>query len=68
MRASPISLIQTHIKIKNHYKEGTDPEEKYLSSKLRDVSKQPCKIPFLQTAQTAKNVGSVVKCAECKKP
>ena len=52
----------------HHYKEGTDPEEKYLPSKIQDVSKQPHKIPFPPTAQTAKNVGSVVKCAESIKP
>ena len=51
-----------------HYKEGTDPEEKYLPSKLADVSKQPHKVPFSPTAQTAKNVGAIIKCADCKKP
>ena len=30
----------------NHYKDGTDQEDKYLSSKLQDVSKQHHKIPF----------------------
>ena len=37
-------------------------------SKFQDVSRQPHKIPFPPIAQTAKNVGSVVKCAECKEP
>ena len=39
-----------------------------LPSKLQYVSKQPHKIPFPPIPQTAENVGSVVKCAECKKP
>ena len=43
-------------------------EEKYLPSKLQDVSKQPHNVPFTPTAQTAKNVGMIIKCSECKKP
>ena len=52
----------------NHYKEGRDPEEKFLPSKLLDITKQPTNIPFKATAQTANNVGATVKCSDCKKP
>ena len=49
------------------YREGSDPDQKYLPSKLQDVSKQPHNLPFTPTAQAAKNVGLIVKCSECKK-
>ena len=51
-----------------HYKPGDDPTEKYLPSKLENPEKQPHGIPFPPTAQTAKNVGFVIKCSECEKP
>ena len=50
-----------------HYKEGVDGLEKYLPSKLEDVSKRLHNVPFTPTAQTAKNVGFTLKCTECKK-
>ena len=51
-----------------HYKEGVDPEEKYLPSILENVEKSPHGIPFSPTAQMAKNVGFVITCLECEKP
>ena len=50
-----------------HYNEGSDESERYLPSKLADVSKQPHNVPFPPIAQTAKNVGSIIKCSCCKK-
>ena len=50
------------------YKEGVDSDEKYLPSKLQDVTKQAHGLPFSPTAQTAKNTGLTVKCCHCKKP
>ena len=50
------------------YKEGVDNDEKYLPSKLQDVTKQAHRLPFSPTAQTAKNTGLTVKCCHCKKP
>ena len=50
------------------YKEGYDPDEQHLLSKLEDVSKQNHNIPFTPTAQTTKNVGFVIKCTSCSKP
>ena len=50
------------------YKEGFDEEEKYLTSRLVDVTKQPHGLSYSPTAQTAKNTSRNVKCAECKKP
>ena len=49
------------------FKEGRDDKEKYLTSRLVDVTKQPHDLPFLPTGQTAKNVPKNVKCSECKK-
>ena len=49
------------------YKEGIDKDEKYLPSKIEDPSKADHKIPFTQTAQTAKNVGLLLNCDECSK-
>ena len=49
------------------FKEGTDDEEKFLTSRLVDVTKQPHGLPFAPTTQTAKNVSKIVKCSECKK-
>ena len=51
-----------------HYNEGSDPTEKYLPSTLENVEKQDSGIRFPVTAQTAKNVGFVIHCTECKKP
>ena len=50
------------------YSEGSDPLEKHLPSKIEDISKQSHEIPFTPTAQTAKNVGFVLRCDECNKP
>ena len=50
-----------------HYSEGLDENEKFLPSKLQEVSKQPHNVPFTPTVQTAKNVAMVIKCTECKK-
>ena len=50
------------------YKEGTDEDERYLPSKIDDPSKRDHKIPFTASAQTAKNVGILVRCDECNKP
>ena len=51
-----------------HYRPGSDPEEKYLPSKLEDPEKRPHNVPFSPSAQTATNVGRLIKCEECKKP
>ena len=51
-----------------HYREGVDPEEKYLPSILENVEKSPHGIPFPPSAQTAKNVGFIISCVECQKP
>ena len=51
-----------------HYNEGSDPTEKYLPSILENVEKQDSGIKFAVTARTAKNVGFVIRCTECKKP
>ena len=37
-----------------HHSEGLDENEKFLPSKLQDVSKQLHNVPFTPTAQTAK--------------
>ena len=47
------------------YEEGLDPSEKNLPSKLEDVTKQCHNVPFMPTAQTAKNVGYIIPCKEC---
>ena len=51
-----------------HYRPGSDPKEKYLPSKLEDPEKRPHNVPFSPTAQTATNVGRLIKCEECTKP
>ena len=51
-----------------HYRPGKDPSERYLPSKLEDAEKRPHNVPFTPSAQTAKNVGITVKCAECERP
>ena len=51
-----------------HYKQGEDPDEKFIPSKLEDPSKRNHGMPFMPTAQTALNVGTVIKCTECRKP
>ena len=48
--------------------EGNDPEETYISSKLEDVTKRNHGMDFSPSAQTALNVGMVIKCSERKKP
>ena len=50
------------------YEPGSDPSEKFLPSKLEGIEKNPHNIPFSLTAQTAKNVGFVIKCEACDKP
>ena len=50
------------------FKEGTDDDEKFLTSRLVDVTKNPHGLPFSPTTQTAKNVSKFVKCSECQKP
>ena len=54
--------------LESGYIEGEDPREQYLPSKLLDISKQCHNIPFNPTAQTAKNVGILLNCTECRKP
>ena len=49
------------------YRPGSDPEEKYVPSKLVDPEKRSHNIPFSLSAQTSKNVGFVIKCEECQK-
>ena len=61
----PVQYDHNGIKL---YKEGVDSDEKYLPSKLQDVTKQAHGLPFSPTAQTAKNTGLTVKCCHCKKP
>ena len=39
-----------------------------MPSKLEDVSKRNHGMDFSPSAQTALNVGSTIKCTECKKP
>ena len=51
-----------------HYRPGSDADEKFLPSKLHNAEKRPHNIPFSPTAQTAKNVGLTIKCTECEKP
>ena len=51
-----------------HYTPGSDLSEKFLPSTLENVEKSPHDVPFSPTAQTAKNVGFVISCSECKKP
>ena len=51
-----------------HYKEGNDPDEKFLPSKLENPEKRPSGIPFSPCAHTAISVGFTVKCSECNKP
>ena len=51
-----------------YYKQGDDPEETYIPSKLEDVTKRNHGMDFSPSAQTALNVGMVIKCSECKKP
>ena len=50
------------------YKPGSDPEEKYLPSKLENPEKRSHNIPFSPSGQTAKNVGITIFCEECKRP
>ena len=49
-------------------KPGSDPEEKYLPSKLENPEKRSHNIPFSPSGQTAKNVGITIFCEECKRP
>ena len=51
-----------------HYRPGSDPDEKFLPSKLHNAEKRPHNILFSPSAQTAKNVGMTVRCIECEKP
>ena len=51
-----------------HYKQGDDPEEIFMPSKLEDITKRNHGIDFSPSAQTALNVGSIIKCSQCKKP
>ena len=51
-----------------YYKQGDEPEETYIPSKLEDVTKRNHGMDFSPSAQTASNVGMVIKCSECKKP
>ena len=50
-----------------HYEPGSDAEEKFLPSTLEDVKKRPHNIPFSPTAQTAKNIGFIIRCEEHNK-
>ena len=50
------------------FKEGIDEEEKFLTSKLADITKQHHGFSFSPTTQHAKTVCKYIKCAECKKP
>ena len=63
----PDSIPYTDVEGVKRFKEGRDDEEKFLTSRLVDVSKQPHGLPFAPTAQTANNVSKIVKCSECKK-
>ena len=45
-----------------HYSEGLDENEKFLPSKLQDVSNQLHNVPFTPIEQTTKNVAMVIKC------
>ena len=47
---------------------GSDPSEKFLPSKLKNSDKRTHEIPFISTAQTAINVGKIVKCIHYLKP
>ena len=47
---------------------GLDPPEKFLPSKLENPGKRTHGIPSTPTAQTAINVGKIVKCNHCLKP
>ena len=51
-----------------HYQPGSDPEDKFLPSKLKDIEKGPHNILFSPSTQTAKNIGFTIKCEECSKP
>ena len=51
-----------------HYKQGSDPEENYMPSKLEDITKRNHGMDFSPSAQTASNVGSTIKCSQYKKP
>ena len=53
---------------KEHYERGSDPEEKFMSSKLHDPSTRSHGMKFSPTAQTAFNVGTTIRCMECGKP
>ena len=50
------------------YTMNQDPSEKFLPLTLEDIEKNPHNIPFSPTAQTAKNVGFVIKFEACDKP
>ena len=62
-------LIQfrTLTKMGLNVKEGQDDEEKFLTSRLVDATKQAHGVPFSPGKQYAKNVLKNVKCSECKK-
>ena len=49
------------------YIEGSDPQELHLPSKTANPENQGHNIPFPPISQTAKNVGTTVKCHECGK-
>ena len=51
-----------------HYKQGDDPEETYIPSKLENLTKRNHGMDFSPSAKTALNVGILIKCSECKKP
>ena len=51
-----------------HYHQGEGPEEKFIPSKLENLSKRGQGIPLSPSAQTALNVGKIVTCTECYKP
>ena len=51
-----------------HYKMGSNSEEKCMPLLLLDSSKCPDNIPFSPTVQKAKSAGLTVKCDECKRP
>ena len=54
-------------KCNKHYQQGEDPEEKFIPSKLENVSKKSHSIPFSLSAETALKVGRIVTCTESHK-
>lgn len=69
---SPIDVfpdpMPNEVDVMLHYKPGSDPEETFLPSILKDVEKSYNNITFSPITQTVESLGFVITWVECSKP